>query len=110
MVFEYTESLINQDKKTYSKVNFKSICLLFIFTIVLGSLIMNMVVYFYILPSDIDKFTKSVHSFTGKLDEITKYEAEIDSMSNKFDKIYSFVMKICEDTQYKNLCFDSVII
>ena len=87
---------------------FSGTCYLFIFTIVLSSLVVNMIVFFYILPSDIDSFTKSVHHFTDKLDELSKYEAEIDSMSGKFDTVYSFVMKVCEDTQYKDLCLNQI--
>ena len=79
-------------------------CLFIILTIVTSSLLLNLVVYFWLLPKQVTKFSDSISNFTYEINKIQKYENEIDDINVKFNNIYSTIENLCKLDILKKYC------
>ena len=85
-------------------LNFNHLSLFIILTIVTSSLLLNLLVYFWLLPKQVTKFSNSISNFTYEINKIQKYENEIDDINVKFNNIYSTIENLCELDILKKYC------
>ncbi len=67
-----------------------------ILTIVLLLLVLHGVIYAYFVPIELAK----LHG------EMSKYRTNIDDFTVKFDTIYDIINKICNNPEFKDMCYN----
>ena len=92
----------NTEVSSIKSNNSSCYCLIMILIVGILTLVLNSFVYFYVVPSDINEIRNGL----SQINKLSKYENEIDVISNKFNNIYGLIENICKKGDFKDICIN----